>query len=114
MFRASVRMRPDRPAASPCTSRAHSSSAPARLPLSTADTYLGRSGAPLADALPKLLAQKGLDGVSYLADISASDCVEHAGDEVFILIPRGDRVLSLYNYVLETNDNYDAYPGALL
>ena len=49
-----------------------------------------------------------------LADISASDCVEHAGDEVFILIPRGDRVLSLYNYVLETNDNYDAYPGALL
>ncbi len=76
--------------------------------------YLGRSGAPLADALPELLAQKGLDGVSYLADISASDCVEHAGDEVFILIPRGDRVLSLYNYVLETNDNYDAYPGALL
>ena len=40
--------------------------------------------------------------------------MEHAGDEVFILIPRGDRVLSLYNYVLETNDNYDAYPGALL
>ena len=76
--------------------------------------YLGRSGAPLADALPELLVQKGLDGVSYLADISASDCVEHAGDEVFILIPRGDRVLSLYNYVLETNDNYDAYPGALL
>ena len=26
--------------------------------------YLGRSGAPLADALPELLAQKGLDGVS--------------------------------------------------
>ena len=76
--------------------------------------YLGRSGASLEDALPELLAQKGLDGVPYLADISASDRVEHAGGEVFILIPRGDRVLSLYNYVLETNDNYDAYPGALL
>lgn len=36
------------------------------------------------------------------------------GDEVFILIPRGDKVLSLYNYVLETQSNYDAYPGALL
>lgn len=76
--------------------------------------YLGRSGAPLADALPELLAQKGLDGISYLADIAASACVEQPGDEVFILIPRGDKVLSLYNYVLETQSNYDAYPGALL
>ena len=33
---------------------------------------------------------------------------------MFILIPRGDKVLSLYNYVLETQNNYDAYPGALL
>ena len=65
--------------------------------------YLGRSSAAsLSDALPELLAQKGLDGISYLAD------------EVFILIPGGDKVLSLYNYVLETQNNYDAYPGALL
>lgn len=28
--------------------------------------------------------------------------------------PAGDKVLSLYNYVLETQNNYDAYPGALL
>ncbi len=76
--------------------------------------YLGRSGAPLADALPELLAQKGLDGISYLAGIAVSDCVEQPGDEVFILIPRGDKVLSLYNYVLETQSKYDAYPGALL
>ncbi len=76
--------------------------------------YLGRSGASLADALPELLAQRGLDSISYLADIAASDCVEQPGDEVFILIPRGDKVLSLYNYVLETRNNYDAYPGALL
>ena len=77
--------------------------------------YLGRSGAAsLSDALPELLAQKGLDGISYLADIAASACVEQLGDEVFILIPRGDKVLSLYNYVLETQNNYDAYPGALL
>ena len=40
--------------------------------------------------------------------------MEQPGDEVFILIPRGDKVLSLYNYVLETQNNYDAYPGALL
>ena len=77
--------------------------------------YLGRSSAAsLSDALPELLAQKGLDGISYLADIAASACVEQPGDEVFILIPRGDKVLSLYNYVLETQSNYDAYPGALL
>ena len=77
--------------------------------------YLGRSSAAsLSDALPELLAQKGLDGISYLADIAASACVEQPGDEVFILIPRGDKVLSLYNYVLETQNNYDAYPGALL
>ena len=67
--------------------------------------YLGRSSAAsLSDALPELLAQKGLDGISYLADIAASACVEQPGDEV----------LSLYNYVLETQSNYDAYPGALL
>ena len=66
--------------------------------------YLGRSSAAsLSDALPELLAQKGLDGISYLADIAASACVEQPGDEVFILIPRG-----------ETQNNYDAYPGALL
>ena len=60
--------------------------------------YLGRSSAAsLSDALPELLAQKGLDGISYLADIAASACVEQPGDEVFILIPRGDKVLSLYN-----------------
>ena len=77
--------------------------------------YLGRSSAAsLSDALPELLAQKGLGGISYLADIAASACVEQPGDEVFILIPRGDKVLSLYNYVLETQNNYDAYPGALL
>ena len=76
--------------------------------------YLGRSGASLSDALPELLAQRGLGEISYLADIAASDCVEQPGDEVFILIPRGDKVLSLYNYVLETRNNYDAYPGALL
>ena len=77
--------------------------------------YLGRSSAAsLSDALPEFLAQKGLDGISYLADIAASACVEQPGDEVFILIPRGDKVLSLYNYVLETQSNYDAYPGALL
>ena len=77
--------------------------------------YLGRSSAAsLSDALPELLAQKGLDGISYLADIAVSACVEQPGDEVFILIPRGDKVLSLYNYVLETQNNYDAYPGALL
>lgn len=76
--------------------------------------YLGRSSVSLADALPELLAQKGLDGISYLAGIAVSDCVEQPGDEVFILIPRGDKVLSLYNYVLETRNNYDAYPGALL
>ena len=52
--------------------------------------YLGRSSAAsLSDALPELLAQKGLDGISYLADIAASACVEQPGDEVFILIPRG-------------------------
>ncbi len=67
--------------------------------------YLGRSSAAsLSDALPELLAQKGLDGISYLADIAASACVEQPGD----------KVLSLYNYVLETQNNYDAYPGALL
>ena len=76
--------------------------------------YLGRSSAALADALPELLAQRGLGEISYLADIAALDCVEQPGDEVFILIPRGDKVLSLYNYVLETRNNYDAYPGALL
>ena len=76
--------------------------------------YLGRSAASLADALPELLAQRGLGEISYLADIAVSDCGEQPGDEVFILIPRGNRVLSLYNYVLETRNNYDAYPGALL
>ena len=76
--------------------------------------YLGRSSAPLADALPELLAQNGLDGIAYLTGIESADCVEQYGDEVFILIPRGDKVLSLYNYVLETQNNYDAYPGALL
>ena len=76
--------------------------------------YLGRSSAPLSDALPGLLSQRGLDGISYLTGIAASDCVENTGDEVFILIPRGDKTLSLYNYVLETRGNYDAYPGALL
>ncbi len=76
--------------------------------------YLGRSAASLSDALPELLAQKGLDGISYLAGIAASARVEQPGDEVFILIPRGDKVLSLYNYVLETQSKYDAYPGALL
>ena len=68
--------------------------------------YLGRSSAAsLSDALPELLAQKGLDSISYLADIAASACVEQPGDEVFILIPRGDKVLSLYNYVLETQSD---------
>ena len=76
--------------------------------------YLGRSSASLSGALPELLAQHGLDGISYLAAIAASDCVENTGDEVFLLIPRGDAAVSLYNYVLETRGNYDAYPGALL
>ena len=76
--------------------------------------YLGRSSASLSDALPGLLSQHGLDGIAYLTDIAISDCVEQPGDEVFILIPRGDKTLSLYNYVLETRGNYDAYPGALL
>ena len=76
--------------------------------------YLGRSGAPLSDALPELLSQRGLDGIAYLTDIAISDCVEQPGDEVFLLIPRGDAAVSLYNYVLETRGNYDAYPGALL
>ena len=76
--------------------------------------YLGRSSASLSDALPGLLSQHGLDGIAYLTDIGISDCVEQPGDEVFILIPRGDKTLSLYNYVLETRGSYDAYPGALL
>lgn len=76
--------------------------------------YLGRSSAPLSDALPELLAQQGLDGVSYLADTAFFDCVEHSGDEVFILIPRGDKTVSLYNYVFETSGAYNAYAGALL
>ena len=76
--------------------------------------YLGRSSASLSDALPELLSQHGLDGIAYLTDIAISDCVEQPGDEVFILIPRGDKTLSLYNYVLETRGSYDAYPGALL
>ena len=76
--------------------------------------YLGRSSASLPDALPELLSQHGLDGISYLAGIAASDCVENTGDEVFLLIPRDDMAVSLYNYVLETRGNYDAYPGALL
>ncbi len=76
--------------------------------------YLGRSSASLSDALPGLLSQHGLDGIAYLTDIAISNCVEQPGDEVFILIPRGDKTLSLYNYVLETRGSYDAYPGALL
>lgn len=76
--------------------------------------YLGRSSASLSDALPGLLSQHGLDGIAYLTDIAISGCVEQPGDEVFILIPRGDKTLSLYNYVLETRGSYDAYPGALL
>lgn len=76
--------------------------------------YLGRSSASLSDALPGLLSQHGLDGIAYLTDIGISDCVEQPGDEVFILIPRGDKTLSLYNYVLETRGSYDAYPGTLL
>lgn len=76
--------------------------------------YLGRSSTSLPDALPELLSQRGLDGISYLAAIAASDCVENTGDEVFLLLPRDDAAVSLYNYVLETRGNYDAYPGALL
>lgn len=76
--------------------------------------YLGRSSAPLSDALPGLLSQRGLDGIAYLTDIAISDCVEQPGDEVFILIPRGDKTMSLYDYVLETRGSYDAYPGTLL
>ena len=56
--------------------------------------YLGRSGAAsLSDALPELLAQKGLDGISYLADIAASACVEQPGDEVFILSVQGESMI---------------------
>ena len=57
-----------------------------------------------------------LPNVEALVHVSQLDVnrVEQPGDEVFILIPRGDKVLSLYNYVLETQNNYDAYPGALL
>ena len=76
--------------------------------------YLGRSSAPLADALPELLAQNGLDGIAYLTGIESADCVEQYGDEVFILIPRGDRSVSIYTYVLENRGNYGAYAGALL
>ena len=78
--------------------------------------YLGRSSAAsLAEALPQLLAQNGLDSVAYLAGIDGRSCVDYYGDEVFILIPRGDRSLSVYNYILkEDDDNYDAYGGALL
>lgn len=76
--------------------------------------YLGRSSAPLADALPELLAQNGLDGMAYLTGIESADCVEQYGDEVFILIPRGDRSVSIYAYVLENRGNYGAYAGALL
>ena len=76
--------------------------------------YLGRSSASLADALPELLAQNGLDGIAYLTGIESADCVEQYGDEVFILIPRGDRSVSIYTYVLENRGNYGAYAGALL
>ena len=78
--------------------------------------YLGRSSAAsLAEALPQLLSQNGLDGVAYLTGIDERSCVDYYGDEVFILIPRGDRSLSIYNYILkEDADNYDAYGGALL
>ena len=76
--------------------------------------YLGRSSAPLAAALPELLAQNGLDGVAYLAGIGSVDCVEQSGDEVFLLIPRGDRSVSIYAYVLESRGNYGAYAGSLL
>lgn len=76
--------------------------------------YLGRSSAPLSDALPELLAQNGLDGVDYLAAIPAKDCVDYLGDEVFVLIPRADQRIAVYNYILETSGDYDAYPGALL
>lgn len=78
--------------------------------------YLGRSSAAsLAEALPQLLSQNGLDDVAYLTGIDERSCVDYYGDEVFILIPRGDRSLSVYNYILkEDADNYDAYGGALL
>lgn len=77
--------------------------------------YLGRSSAAsLPEALPQLLSQNGLDGVTYLTGIDEHSCVDYYGDEVFILIPRGDRSLSVYNYILEAGDDYDAYAGALL
>ena len=76
--------------------------------------YLGRSRAPLADALPTLLSQNGLDGVAYLARIEYADCVEQSGDEVFILIPRGDRSVSIYTYLYENRGDYNAYADVLL
>ena len=75
--------------------------------------YLGRSSsASLRDAALELLAQKGFDGVSYLSGFAGM--VDAKGDEVYILIPRGDQSLSIYDYVLETQDDYSAYPGELL
>ena len=50
IFSASARMRPAREASSVSASAAHSSSAAARLPLSTEETYFGCSGASVSVA----------------------------------------------------------------
>ena len=77
--------------------------------------YLGRSSAAsLSDALPELLAQKGLDGISYLADIAASACVEQPGDEVFILIPAATRSCRFITTFSKRKTIMTPYPGALL